>query len=171
MKTSIKTAILFIIIALFSINYAQVQSWASVYTGLFTSSEEYSYSIALDGDGNVYVTGLSDNKIATIKYNASGVQQWVSSYGSGSAGDNIGNSIVTFTDDNGTYIYVTGQFKTTDHGLDYITIKYNTDGSYGWSNPVVRTYNGSGNSDDIAKSIDVDVSGNVYWSYPEKVDT
>ena len=34
----------------------------------------------MDKAGNVYVTGGSDNDYATIKYDASGKQQWVAQY-------------------------------------------------------------------------------------------
>ena len=56
-----------------------VQQWVQRYSrpGLGC---EYAHSIAVDGQGNVYVTGESDNDYATIKYNTSGGQQWLRRY-------------------------------------------------------------------------------------------
>lgn len=88
--------------------FAQVQEkWVTRYTGPGGASTEVVKSIAIDGLGNVYVTGVSNasgiTHAATIKYNATGVQQWVASfnpqgdtdYGSFVAVDNSGNTYVT----------------------------------------------------------------------------
>ena len=53
-------------------------------------------------------------------------------------------------------VYVTGRSRVAT--IDYLTIKYNTNGDLLWSN----VYNGTGNYEDMASSVKVDVSGNVY---------
>jgi hypothetical protein len=141
---------------------SQNQQWAERYQGISQNSEDYATAIALDNSGNSYVTGYSDNAIATVKYNSSGVQQWAARYVRPDGSNSFGNSIAVYTDaSQNTYVYVTGYTVVNGQGRDYVTIKYNSDGSYAW-NPPVRTYNGPGNGDDAANHIEVDASGNTY---------
>ena len=58
-------------------NSSGVQEWSAIYNGP-TDNMDFAYSIGVDADGNVYVTGGSrvDETIeewATIKYNSFGV--------------------------------------------------------------------------------------------------
>ena len=103
------------------------QQWIARYHGPFNMSNDYAHSIAISGNGFIYVTGgsqissLSHTDIATLKYNTSGEQQWLKSYnGTGNQGD-VGYHIAIFDTD---YIYVAGNSSGGVPGLDYITIKY-----------------------------------------------
>jgi hypothetical protein len=65
-------------------NSSGQQQWAARYDGPVHQFDGAS-AIAVDGSGNVYVTGSSfgsggDYDYATIKYNASGQEQWVTRY-------------------------------------------------------------------------------------------
>ncbi len=82
-------------------------------------------------------------------------QEWVQRY-SGPVTESMGNLTSMAIDSSGN-VYVTG-FRGANRKSDYITVKYNSTGAKQW----VAAYNGPGDSSDIARSIAVDGSGNVY---------
>jgi uncharacterized delta-60 repeat protein len=150
-----------LILVLFSpISFTQVtQQWVQRYDGP-ANSEEQASSIAIDSAGNVYVTGRSvgsgtGNDYATIKYNPTGVQQWVQRYNGPGNNTDAATSIAV---DNSGNVYVTGFSVGSGTGNDYATIKYNSAGVEQW----VQRYNGPGNSWDDASSVAIDSAGNVY---------
>jgi uncharacterized delta-60 repeat protein len=131
--------------------------WSSRYNGPINGGD-YSFAIAVDASGNVYVTGRADfgtsfADIVTIKYNSSGVQQWAAVY-NGPA-NNIDEAKCIKVDGSGN-VYVAG--KTFGANNDFIVIKYNSSGTQSW----VSTYNGPANNEDIVYALDIDASGNVY---------
>lgn len=133
--------------------------WNRRYDGPISDSD-VAYDICVDNIGNVYVTGSSwdttlTNDMTTIKYNSSGMQQWVARHKASNNGSSQGFAIAA--EDSGN-VYVTGRTITVSGGNDYVTIKYKTNGNEQW----IATYNGTGNSTDYATYICVDDSGNVY---------
>ena len=118
--------------------------WVRRYMGTLIHNTDEARAIAVDGSGNVYVTGGSIGPegwgFATIKYNPSGETLWVRRY-VGSLGANA------MMIDNSGNVYVTG---------DFITIKYSSSGVEQWA----VIYDGPGV--DISRAIAVDGSGNVY---------
>jgi uncharacterized delta-60 repeat protein len=110
-------------------------------TILFNKSYDYlgddrATAITVDASGNVYVTGQSDgdisaNKVfdyATLKYNSTGTQQWVTRYTATNAGDDIPYAIAVSSSGD---VWVTG-ISDADASLAVInnmtTVKYNSTG-------------------------------------------
>ena len=133
--------------------------WTRRYDGSANMSDG-AYATAVDGAGNVYVTGFctdsqSYTDYVTIKYDSSGNEIWVRSYdGPGNSDDCAYDMAV----DGPGNIYLTGKSTGNGTNFDYATIKYDSSGTELW----VRRYNGSANRADEAAAIAVDDLGNVY---------
>jgi len=109
-------------------NNAGIEQWVTRYYGP-VNYYNIAYAIALDDSGNVYVTGVSFGGLgtsydyATIKYNNTGVEQWVARYdGSGNPYD-YDYACAIALDISGN-VYVTGISRGSETAYDYATIKY-----------------------------------------------
>lgn len=136
------------------------QEWVATYNGP-GGGEDKAWAIALDTDGNVYVTGQStgvgtDIDFATVKYSPSGVQQWVARYNYADGNKDAANDIAV---DAFGHIYVTGySYVNSTEDNDYVTIRYDSNGNQKW----VRLYNGHSSKSDMAQALAVDKAGSVY---------
>ncbi len=137
--------------------------WAVRYNGPNDYSYEQAAAMAVDRDGNVYITGESstdcdDHDFVTVKYDKQGNQLWVARFEgpalteypcnnspSGIVVDRMGNS------------YVTGWCRGDDGDYDYLTLKYDPEGNEVWA---VR-YDGGQNLNDYARAIALDSHENV----------
>lgn len=135
-----------------------IQLWFKIY---HANNSDIAADLALDRNGNVYVTGQSDGigtskDIATVKYDTDGNEQWVARYNN-SPVNGWDEAFAITTDDKG-YVYVTGQSDGNGSAEDYVTLKYKSKGALQW----VARYNGPDNVFDRALAIGVDNKANVY---------
>ncbi len=140
-------------------NSSGEEQWVARYNGPGNVVDKAG-RIAVDDSGNVYVTGYSvgsgtESDYATVKYNSSGVEQWVARYNSSS---NSYDSAIDIVIDNSGNVYVTGTCWHASTGNDYVTIKYDQAGVEQWVVP----YNGTGNNFDGARAMAIDNSSNIY---------
>lgn len=106
--------------------------WMQQYDGA-GHGDDVAVGLYIDGNGYVYITGtittLTNVDAVTIKYNNSGVQQWLTTYnGTGNAFDS-GTDIKT---DGGGNVYISGCSYNSSANSDIITIKYNSGGTQQW---------------------------------------
>jgi hypothetical protein len=140
------------------------------------SGNDFSTDIALDKDGNAYITGdynagavfgtktilnKGGTDIFVVKYTSTGDYEWVKACG-GTGGD-LSNSIAI--DINGA-VYITGNFETnavfgnttlnSKGGSDIFVAKYDsTNDSWPW------VINAGGINNDLSLSIAIDAQGNI----------
>jgi uncharacterized delta-60 repeat protein len=135
-------------------------AWVRRYDGPENFEDWAAAAIAVDGSGNVYLTGTTlgisgRRDYATIKYQADGDTAWVRIYNGLANGHDFAYAIAVDSSGN---VYVTGTSYGSGTYDDYATIKYYPNGDTAW----VRRYNGPGNYLDWANAIAVDGLGNVY---------
>ncbi len=132
--------------------FAQVDTaWVRTYP------TQYAYAIAVDGEGNVYVTGGYYDYV-TIKYTPDGDTAWVRTYNGSGNGNDIASDIAVDASGN---VYVTGLSRGSIGGPNYVTIRYNPNGDKAWES----TYNGGAYDSATALVIDdnyVYVTGKSY---------
>lgn len=142
-------------------NALGVEQWVARYHG--PGGLDIAEAIAVDNAGNVYVTGGSQASgtmcdYATVKYNSSGVEQWVARYNCPSDSNDFACAIEV---DVAGYVYVTGYSEGSGMYADYVTVKYDDNGGEAWVSHYGMTY-------DLPTAIAIDDNGNVYvtgWSW------
>jgi hypothetical protein len=116
-------------------------------------------AIAVDGQGNVYVTGFAGGGLFvgatfdgfTVKLNSSGAVQWSKRYGV--AGGNEGFADVAVDDSGNSYVSGSALVQTSD----WVTLKYAPDGTQIWE----RRFSASPTSNDVLIDMVRDSAGNL----------
>ncbi|RKZ26800.1 hypothetical protein DRQ20_02085 [bacterium] len=121
---------------------------------LDTGDNDHAYGIAIDNQGNIYVTGFSYNgsnyNYLTAKYDSAGNIIWIETLDNGSGDCAYGIAV-----DTEGYIYVTGgSYIGTDH--DFLTIKYDFSGNIVWADTL------DNGSSELAHDVVIDNNGNLY---------
>lgn len=130
------------------------EQWVKRYNGINDGNDE-AHALAIDRLQNLYVTGVEDGgkQFTTIKYDKNGTP--ISTIRAENK-DSV-NSKVILVDTSG-FAYIIGCILSDRNGLDFATVKYDSNGNRLW----ISKYNGPGNADDIPNSLVVDNKGNVY---------
>lgn len=131
------------------------QVWAKTYDGP-AGGVDGAKAIAVDAQGNVYVTGNSagvgtGNDFATIKYDAQGNVLWVKRYNSAGNGNDEANALIIDSQGN---LHVGG----TAGSASYVKVKYDLQGNQ----VQVVTYNIGTSGFAEIKSAAFDGMGNLY---------
>jgi hypothetical protein len=133
--------------------------WMTKYGSGLASGADVANAMAVDGAGNVFVTGSSTHlpyggDITTIKYDNTGMQVWLQRYAGNAAGDNGGTGIVLTA---AGEAYVAGYVLGTDGSPDWAVIKYSSSGSVIWK----THYAGASASADVPVAIKLDSHENL----------
>ncbi|WP_242917004.1 SBBP repeat-containing protein [Pontibacter liquoris] len=128
-------------------------AWAQRYNGVDSTSDD-AVAIAVDAEGNSYVTGNSaHNAATTVKYSPAGEQLWVAQFAQ------LGGFVNGIVVDNKGGVYVTGYSYGDDYDVHYATIRYDAaTGKQTWA----QKYNWPGGDFDVPKALAVDTKGGVY---------
>ena len=135
---------------------------------LGTPYNDTGYGVALDGSGNIYITGSTGGNldgntseglldILLTKFGSSGNR--IGSKQFGTSGDDIANAIAIDPSGN---IYITGSTRgslpgwTSSGGKDIFLAKVDSSGN------IIFTKQFGTNQDDVAYGIAIDTSGNIY---------
>jgi hypothetical protein len=137
------------------------EEWVRTYNGT-GNDDDQPIGAVIDVDGDICVTGCSVNKnfgydIATIKYDPTGNEKWISRYNSNANLLNIEDVPFGIDIDNQGNLYITGYDKSGIN-KDIVTLKIDRIGNVLWT----ANYQGNGGGDDIANAIAVDDKGNAY---------
>ncbi len=134
-----------------------VQLWVNRYNGTGNGTDR-AMKMAVNGIGNVYITGRSDNGVdddyVTIKYVTGGLQTWLATFDSGDK-----DKAEDITIDSSLDLIVTGRSNNGSDD-DFLTIKYSESTGADLWNGGIR-YSG-GNGDDKPTALTTDGNGNVF---------
>ncbi|MBS1613796.1 MAG: T9SS type A sorting domain-containing protein, partial [Bacteroidetes bacterium] len=142
-------------------NSTGAQQWAQTYNG--GNGNDRNEAMVVDGNENVYICGRTTASNGSfdgllIKYNSSGVQQWVKTFNGTGDGEDRFDKILLDVDGNITVAGKTDVDNTAGVNFDYLVIKYDNSGNVLWD----TTWAYSPTSDDAATGLASDNDANLY---------
>jgi len=137
------------------------QQWVNRYN--YNSLDDVGYKISMPrGPSELLVTGActsstNNYKLTNIAIDASNgsISSITTSTAVTTSSVDVVNDVVIDAQKN---IYITGGYNVSGQGLNYYTMKMDSNLVIQWQ----QYYNGTSNLNDVAKGLDVDNSGNVY---------
>ncbi len=135
--------------------------WSGIFNGA-GNDLDIPYSIEIDLQKNLYITGFSRNDsvigsedVLAMKISPAGSLIWNRVYSGAADGTDQGNSVAI--DKNGN-VYVGGAMDMGNVHLIYALLKYDASGNLIW----IKNYAGSNSPEDFIYDVDVDSMNNVY---------
>ncbi|HMJ89504.1 MAG TPA: FG-GAP-like repeat-containing protein [Candidatus Acidoferrum sp.] len=116
------------------------------------SGSDHAAAVAVDGNGNIFVTGAAYPRCVTLAISSSGVSLWTNQFG---IPPSFGERAIALALDNGGNVFVLGQTGGANGYGDYFTLKYSNNGAALWTN----RFDGGGL--DTAIALATDNTGNV----------
>lgn len=149
--------------ATISYSSAGVPLWTNRFDRL-SETDDQARAVAVDGRGNVFVTGSSSgsgaSRYTTFAYSSGGVPLWTNRYIT--PGNSVHAATAAVVDASGDVIVTgrssLGSIRDPYASLDFATIKYSNAGVPLWTN----RYDGPRNGNDEATAVAVDAVGNVF---------
>ncbi|MBK8846328.1 MAG: SBBP repeat-containing protein [Bacteroidetes bacterium] len=143
-------------------NTLGTQQWQAIHDYL---DDDRATHVALDGQGNVFVTGQSDFdpsaginfNITTVVYNNTGVFQWNITYAGAAGNDEVPMGIVPTGFAECVITGYTDTDPTASIVNDMVTQRYDAAGNVMWT----QTYNHTGTSNDQVGAATRDPNGNI----------
>ena len=145
--------------AIVSYSNSGLLRWSNRYNGP-GNGHDRARAMALDTNGNVFITGYSTGTgsgydYATVAYSNNGTPLWTNRYNGPDNGDDRATGIAV---DPAGNVFVTGYSSNLNTGYGYLTIGYSSSGTPLWTN----RYNGPGNTNDYAIAIAANSKGEVF---------
>jgi hypothetical protein len=126
-------------------------AWTNRYHGPGGNSE-FASALAIDGAGNIFVTGESEQSYVTLKYDPNGACLWTNHYAA-----SVVSQPSAITVDRDGNVLVTGDVLGSNPYHQYATVKYSNGGAPLWTNVVLGPPYQGGNvprvTTDLARNV------------------
>ena len=159
-----------------SSNGVTTKSWTKQLNSSGNYYQDYGRGVTVDSSDNIYVIGetsgefdnntkfgmSNDEDVFLMKFNSSGLKQWIKQFGTSE--DNYGRGVTVDSSDN---IYVTGM-NSISLNLDGFLVKYSDNGTKQWTRKFGSSQYSTGSNifygtaDDRVEGVTVDSSDNIY---------